>query len=287
MNATFSKVLPACDFSVARHLSSGEVTGARPADRRHPSRRSAPGRTPQRHRRSRPARSWRGPSAGTGSTRRTRGSRSRVDAVGVDQEAQPLAVELDRLALDVAGAVAAGEDVTRPLHEVGGALAPRLAGHPEFEVLGAVVVLDPVDVVHLLAGSPVERPAERLLHDGDVFEHHSRLVGPGVLWHPDTRVPVARRDGSIRPRRPCPMRHTGVAVAADAVVVHQAVPADRVLPVAALDDAHPVAGLLVQVQTVRAVTQQPLIVEAAEPPSDYPPVSIAALDGASHIGSLA
>ena len=77
--------------------------------------------------------------------------------------------------------------LARPGNGVTDANPCRLRTGPQFQVLGPVVVFDPIAMMNVLSGQEI--PAEHLLHDKNVFKDVPCLIRPGVSWRQNHHVP--------------------------------------------------------------------------------------------------
>ena len=80
------------------------------------------------------------------------------------------------------------EDLACPGDRIADADTCRLGTYPQLQVLRPVVVLDTVQMMHVL--SRQEIPAEHLLHDQDVLEDVASVAGPRVVRRPEQDVPA-------------------------------------------------------------------------------------------------
>lgn len=89
----------------------------------------------------------------------------------------------------------------RPINEVLRPLSTGLGMRPQLQVLRAIVVLDSVQVMYVLAGQEVA--SDLVLHHEDVLEDVSPSSGicPGVIGLPDHDVALVVAGLATRPSR--------------------------------------------------------------------------------------
>jgi hypothetical protein len=83
--------------------------------------------------------------------------------------------------------VMAVDDFPRPRERVHSPDAGRLGSDPKFQILGRVVIADPVPVVNALVSE--QHPTEPRLHHEDVFEDVSLGSCSRMVWHANHEVP--------------------------------------------------------------------------------------------------